>query len=264
MLGCLALGLSWGCWPQKPADPVLLELEHQSVLRSEFAGHLEALRAQGVETLDKDVRRSLLQNFLEQRVLVLAARARGLLAPRAGEDEERQAVRRLLEETLAGRDPSEEEISRYYSGHAGELRIPETVTLRQILVASMNEARDVRRRLLKDPRSFEALARKVSRSPEAGNGGYLGTFARGELPTDLETVAFAARPRNPEIAATVHGYHVLVVDAHELAHETTLAECRERIRMELRRQKMEEGTRQLTAELLARARVNYAVLDTIP
>ena len=56
------------------------------------------------------------------------------------------------------------------------------MTLRQILVPTETEARDVRRRLQKDPKSFEALARARSKAPEAAAGGLMGTFSRGQLP----------------------------------------------------------------------------------
>ena len=44
------------------------------------------------------------------------------------------------------------------------------VTLRQILVPTENEARDVRRRLQKDPKSFETLARSRSQGPGGRRG----------------------------------------------------------------------------------------------
>ena len=53
----------------------------------------------------------------------------------------------------------------YYESHPAEFETGETVTLRQILVPTENEARDVRRRLQKDQKSFEALARARSKAP---------------------------------------------------------------------------------------------------
>jgi parvulin-like peptidyl-prolyl isomerase len=68
---------------------------------------------------------------------------------------------------------------------------PESVTLRQILVATLNEARDVKRRLGRDAREFDTLARSLSKGPEAAMGGYIGSFERGQLPAELEAAAFA-------------------------------------------------------------------------
>jgi len=49
----------------------------------------------------------------------------------------------------------------------------------------------LKRRLGGIPKAFEAIARRQSKGPEAAAGGYMGTFERGQLPADLEAVAFA-------------------------------------------------------------------------
>src|SRR5206468_2067988 len=92
---------------------------------------------------------------------------------------------------------------------AGEMAVPETVTLRQILVPTLNEAREVRRRLGRTPKDFESIARQASKAPEAANGGLMGTFARGQLPAELEAAAFALPAGGTsDIVETSLGYHV--------------------------------------------------------
>src|SRR5260370_21326073 len=127
-----------------------------------------------------------------ERVVVLEAGARGLLGPKASADEQRHAVHRLRSEAGAtAAVVGEGEVADYYRRHASEFKRPETVTLRQILVTTPNEARDVQRRLLKQPKNFETLARTSSRGPETPEGGLMGTFPRAKLPPELETVAFS-------------------------------------------------------------------------
>ena len=78
---------------------------------------------------------------------------------------------------------------------ASEFDRPETVAVHQILVPTLNEARDIERRLRKDPRSFELLARTRSRGPEASSGGDMGVFARGPAPRrSWRQAAFALTP----------------------------------------------------------------------
>ena len=174
-------------------DPVVLSLGEDVVRRSDFERHLAQLEAQGGDPLSPEVRQALLEPWLEERVQVLEARQRGLVKPEAP-----------APKTSAGRcspswpnasrvKVSDAEVAAYYQAHPEEFHVPETVTLRQILVATSNEARDVRRRLAKDPRSFEAIAREQSKGPEAAAGGLMGTFTRGQLPTELEAAAFALR-----------------------------------------------------------------------
>lgn len=254
----LSLGLAPTC-DRQPSDPALLSLGDQVVKRSDFDRHLAALEAKGGAPLPADVRRALLQSFLEERALVLEARARGLLPAGSSPEQEQAAVQRLLGDTVLGHvEASEQEVADYFREHSAELRVPEKVWLRQILVPTENEARDVRRRLQKDPKSFETLARTLSRSPEASRGGVMGAFAPGELPPELERVAFALTPRaGSDVARTSLGWHVLRVDRREPGREPTLQESRDRIRSELVRRKSDEAWRQFVRDLMARAKVNH-------
>lgn len=260
----LALVASGSCRDSRPADPVILAMGDDVVRRSEFDKHVAALEAAGEDVLAPEVRRALLDSYLEERVLVLEARARGLLAPGAGPEEERRGVQRLLAETaLAGLEVSDDEIASYYGEHRAEFERPETVTVRQILVSTLNEARDVRRRLQKEPRSFEVLARTLSRGPEAGQGGLMGAFARGQLPAELERASFALPPGGTSgIVETSLGFHVLRVEAREPARALGLEEAQGRIREILLRVKSDREVRQFVSDLMARAKVNHAAAQT--
>jgi hypothetical protein len=261
----LSVGLSSSC-DRRPADPVILTLGDQVVRRSDFERHVADLEAKGGGPLSPEVRRALLGPFLEERALVLEARARGLLPAGSAPGDEQAAVQRLLGDAVLGQvEATEGEVARYFREHTAELRVPEKVWLRQILVATENEARDVRRRLQKDPKSFETLARTRSRSPEASTGGVMGAFARGELPPELEGVAFALTPRaGSDVARTSLGWHVLRVDRREPARDPTLEESRERIRSELLRRKSDEAWRQFVRAVMARAKVNHEMAEDPP
>jgi parvulin-like peptidyl-prolyl isomerase len=253
----LALVACLCCRQAEPEDPVLLALGDQTVCQSDFERHLAAVESQGGSTLEPTVRAALLEAFLEERVLVLEARQRGLLAPDGDAGEEQEAVRQLLAEAALGEVTiTDEAVERYYAEHADAFQVPETVTLRQILVPTLNEARDVRRRLLRDPRSFERLARTLSRAPEATDGGLMGTFSRGELPPELEQVAFALQAgATSSVITTPLGYHVLRVEARQQGHAQTLEECRGEIQARLSRVASEQRIHQFVRGLLARARV---------
>jgi parvulin-like peptidyl-prolyl isomerase len=242
----------------------MLALGDQVVRRSDFDRHVSALETKGGERLPTEVRRALVQPFLEERALVLEARARGLLSAASTPEQEREAVQRMLGEAVLGQvEASDEEVATYFREHSPELRVPEKVWLRQILVPTENEARDVRRRLQKDPTSFEVLARTRSRSPEASTGGAMGSFARGELPLELERVAFALGPEaGSDVARTSLGWHVLRVDRREPGRDPTLEECRDQIRSQLRRRKSDEASRQFVRALMARAKVNHEIADS--
>jgi parvulin-like peptidyl-prolyl isomerase len=261
----LAAAAVVSCGRSQPADPVILELGDETVHRSDFDRHVQALEVRG-ETVDPSVRMALLEPFLEERVLVLEARSRGLLEAGGSADEEEQAVQRLLaEEVLSRIEVTDEEIAAYYRDHPGQFDIPERVVLRQILVRTENEARDVRRRLQKEPRSFEALAQSRSRGPEASKGGLMGAFARGELPPELEQAAFALPAGGTsDVVSTPLGYHVLREDARQPPRQRSLEECHGEIHALLTRQKSDQATRKFVRELLSRAKVNHEAAQPPP
>ena len=259
---CLVAVLLARCAAFDP-DPVILQLGEQVVRRSEFEHHLEALEKRGGATLDPGVRQALLQPFLEERVQVLEVIGRGWLAPGASLEAEQDATRRLLDaEVLAKLEVTPAEAEVYYGQHAGELAVPERLRLRQILVPTEAEAIEVRERLARDPQSFEGLAQTRSRGPEASTGGLMGSFARGELPLELEQAALALAPgRTSEIVKTPLGFHILKLDARAPARAATLEEAQEEIHAKLLREKSDAAVRQFVQGLLARAKVNDAVVN---
>ncbi len=244
---------------------MILALGDLTVRRSEFENHLRALEAKGLASPDPAVRRALLEPFLEEHVLVLESRRRGLLKAGASQEEEQRAVQRLLnDEVLSKVTVSEEDIAAYYRDHAADFRTPETVVVRQILVTTQAEALGVRRRLLRDPRSFESLAQTRSRSPEASAGGMMGAFSRGQLPAELEQAVFSLPVAGlSDVVQTPMGFHVLRLDAREPAQDRSLEESRNAIRAILIRQQSDKATRQFVRELLARAKVNHEAAELL-
>jgi peptidyl-prolyl cis-trans isomerase C len=257
--GLLLAVLCSGCLARTTADPVILALDGQQARKSDFEAYLAELESHQKTALIPAVRAALLNEWLEREALVLAARERGLLKPGATTAEERAGVEQFLAAEMATRvKVSEAEIADYTRDHAPELGRPEEVTLRQILVPTANEARDVQRRLQKDPKSFELLAQSVSRGPEAGKGGLMGSFSAGQLPPELEAAAFALKPGETSgIVVTPLGQHVLRLEARTAARALSPEEARDRVRALLLDRKSALAQRDIVAGLMARAKVNH-------
>jgi parvulin-like peptidyl-prolyl isomerase len=238
-------------------DPAILTLDGETVCRSDFERHLAGV-TRGLGPVDPAARKGILEAYLEERALVIESRQRGHLPPGAGAGDEPEAVARLLAEAVRPAEVTEDEITAFYRTHAAELAVPATVTLRQILVGTLNEARDVKRRLARDPKTFDAIARGQSKGQEAGAGGYMGPFERGQLPPELEAAAFALpEGGTSDPVETPLGYHVLRVESRQQAREPTLEEARAQIRARLTREHRAEAERAFVAEVLARAKVNH-------
>jgi peptidyl-prolyl cis-trans isomerase C len=234
-------------------DPAILSLDGESVHAAAFDRYVEAVRSRSGTDGPVDP-------FLEERALVIEARHRGLLAKNAPPQDEAAAVTKLMAAAVAVPEVSDAEVEAWYAAHPDELRVPERVTLRQVLVATRNEAREVKRRLAKsrDPMIFDTVARSQSKGPEAAVGGFMGTFERGQLPPELEAVAFALREgATSEPVATPLGYHVLKVESRQAAREIPFEEARERIRDRIVREKRAAAERAFVADVMARAKVNH-------
>lgn len=260
---CLTIvGLGAACRSTEQ-DPALLTLGRETVRRSEFEQYLKRFEARAGEPLEPEARQGLLESFLEERLLALEARRRGLVAPGAGETAEVAAVRRLIEtDVLPRARVVDAEVQAWCAQHAAEFHLPERRTLRQVLTTSLNEARDVRRRLERDPNSFEVLARTRSRGPEAAQGGLMGTFVRGELPPELDQVAFSlAAGQLSAVIESPHGFHVLRVEAVEPAREPSSAECAQKTRARLLAERSEQARRDFVRGLRALAQVNHEAAD---
>jgi parvulin-like peptidyl-prolyl isomerase len=247
----------------RSADPVLLELGEQAVRRSDFERHVADIAARGGTPVTAEVRAALVDPYLDERALVLEARSRGLLPEGAGPDEERAGVERLLAAAAAGQvTVGEAELAEFCRVHLREFDTPERVTVRQIVVPTSNEARDVRRRLLREPRSFEALARTQSRAPEAATGGLMGTFARGELPKEMEAAAFDLPVGQPSgIVETPLGHHVMRVEERHPARVATEEFCRAEAGPRLKREKADRAAREFVRSVRARAKVNHEAVQ---
>jgi len=240
-------------------DPVILKLEGTEVRRSEFTKYLASVEARGEAPLEPAARAGLLESFLEDRALVIEASAHGLVAPGAAADEERRAVARLLAAEVKPSPPTEAEIRAYYGRHENELVRPERVALRQILVATLNEARDVKRKLAQDPKAFDKLARSISKGPEAEAGGFMGVFERGQLPDELEPPAFSLpEGGTSEPVESALGYHVLRVDSRQAATTPSFEEASAEIRDRLARERRAAAERAYVAGVMARSKVNHA------
>jgi parvulin-like peptidyl-prolyl isomerase len=245
---------------------VILALGNEEVRRSEFERYVANVEARQGGALQASVRDALLSAYLEGRLQVLEARSRGWISAASGAEEEQAAVQRLLNEEVRSRiQVGDEEVARYYETHRAEFRVPERVTLRQILVSTPNEARDALRRLRKDPKSFEMLAQALSHGPEAQSGGLMGTFSRGELPQELEGAAFSLKAgETSQAIETSLGHHILRLDAIEPGRERGLEECRGHIRALLADQEAQRRERDFIAGLMARAKVNHEAAKARP
>ena len=241
-----------GC--RAPLDPVVLRFQGVDVRRSAFLKELEPLAKNGTDTSDPAMRASAFGRFVEERVVAIAASRSGF----KDASEDRAAAERWLGSALAKETVSEGEALAYYQAHPEVARVEASVTIREILLGTMQDARDVVRILNSDRNAFELLARTRSRSPQARGGGLLGSFRRGELPPEIDQVAFSLSPGQVSgVVTTSFGYHVLRLESKTVPATRSFAESRPDIESRLTEAKTRLRMKQLIDGLVSQAQVNY-------
>jgi len=224
-----ALAAACGEPPPLIGPDVVARVGGDEVPYAEFARYLQENLGESGAALESEALSSLLDRFLEERLLVRLARDRGLVAGRP-------APAAAVEALLAS-DPAppitETAIASYYAEHAGQFRVPEKLALRAVRTDDRAAAERARRELAGGA-DFAAVARRLSVDPSAEAGGDLGELGRDELPPALAEAAFALAPgRLSEILVTPAGFYLLRVDRRVPERVLSLAEVREEIRRRL-------------------------------
>lgn len=237
-----------------PLDPVVIRFQGVDVRRSAFLKELEPLAKNGTDTSDPAMRISAFGRFIEERVVAIAAVRSGFRE--AGEN--RAEAERWLASALVPAPITEAEARSYHEAHPEVTRVEESITIREILLGTLQDARDVVRILGYDRNAFELLARTRSRSPQARGGGLLGSFRRGELPREIEQAVFSLSPGQISgIVTTSFGYHVLRLESKTLPATRSFEESRPDIESRLTEAKTRLRMKQLIDGLVSQAQVNY-------
>jgi peptidyl-prolyl cis-trans isomerase C len=154
------------------------------------------------------------------------------------------------------------EVRRYYQSNVKEFEKPEQARVRQIVVATEEEARKVEE-LLQAGAEFAALAREKSTAPEAEHGGDLGYFAMGEMPAEFNVVFELPKGGISGIVKSPYGFHIFKLEEKRRAGRMGLDEVSRGIADKLRREKEDTRYKQWLTELRSRTKfeVNYKALE---
>lgn len=172
-------------------------------------------------------------------------------------------VEKMIDRLCADQpEPSDDELRDFYTQHLSNFMSPEEIRASHISkspprIEQRDEAykqfREIRKQLL-DGADFDELAKVHSdRGQELID---LGFFSRGQLPEEFELVAFSMNVGeiSPVFASGV-GYHIVKVTGHKPSAAKPFDEVRSEVRNLLLQQRRHEKTRDLVAELQAKAKI---------
>jgi parvulin-like peptidyl-prolyl isomerase len=180
----------------------------------------------------------------------------------AGRIRREVSTRNFVEQALlAGVSVSDTEIHGFYIDNPEQMRRPEQVAVRHILIklapgsdAAVVEAARGRIEALRVEAAggadFAQLARVHSEDSSASNGGDLGFISRGQMVRPFEEAAFALSPAEVSgVVRTIYGLHIIKAEARRGGELIPEAELREPIHDYLYSRKRQQAIRDEIARL---------------
>lgn len=173
-------------------------------------------------------------------------------------------IERLLAHDVNRRvSVSSSEVTRYYQTNPQEFQRPEQVRVRQIVVATEEEAKKVMELLHAKGADFAVIARQKSTAPEAEKGGDLGYFAMGEMPAEFNIVFGLPIGGVSGVVKSAYGFHIFKLEDKRKAGSISLENAYKEIAEKLRREKEDKLYKTWLKGLRSRTKfeVNYQALE---
>jgi len=152
-------------------------------------------------------------------------------------------------------DVSSKEIEDYYNTYKEQLREPEKRDVREIVVNTEQEAKDILIQLLQGA-DFATLAGERSIDASAKSGGDLGFIGKGEQFPQLDKTAFELDVgKVSSIFKGPKGYYVIKVEAKRGGEQKTLAQLWDDIKRMLIFLKQQQAIEDLVSKLSREAKI---------
>lgn len=284
--GVLAVIFALGCGGDA-SDALVVEFEGGGVRLAQLRAVLDGRLEHEGESRRADILNEELDRLLTAEVTLSRARELGIeisdgeldafLTRIHGPEFEdpdpgyREEVRRqLLGERAALLDLadrihiSDEAILTHFEEQRDRFQLPARIQIRQIVVEEEERARRLRDQL-RAGADFAALSQTHSLAPEAGEGGLLPPFARGELPEVFDRAFELGVDEISEVLESPYGFHIFQLVARYPAQVPELADVRDQILGELQNRRLTELRREWLRDLRKRAdiRINERLLETL-
>ena len=284
VLSAFGLLLAVGCGRKEGQGPVarvaglvqgklrgrpVLRVEKSEFVNADFRGYLEAT-AEDAGGLPEESLSRLFDRFVDEKILLEAARARGISL---SEDEKKEYLARIAARSISASDPGASEavpakgafdrllvekyiflvvrdarvesveVLDYYEQHKKDFLHQGRIQVSQILVDTEEKAVSVLRRLERTGEAeFRTIAREESLGPEAAKGGVMGVFLPGDLPVDMEKVIFALdEGRTSQVVESAYGFHVFRLDKRYPPALQTESEAAPEIQKRILAQKIKDS-----------------------
>lgn len=164
-------------------------------------------------------------------------------------------VTELLNEESEKIEVSSKEVEDYYNNYKEQLKEPEERQIREIMVPTEQEAKDMLIQFLQG-NDFATLAKERSKSSSAKDGGDLGFIQKGKKFAQFDAVAFSDTlevGKTSNIFKGPEGYYILKLEAKRGGKQKSLSEMWDDIKRVLtfikQQQKIEDIIAKLSREV---------------
>jgi peptidyl-prolyl cis-trans isomerase C len=243
--------------PAPAADPVVAKVNGEDIHLSDVQEAMRTLPQQARSMPQQMLVPMIVDQLVDRKALVIAARADGLekdpAVHRQIENAEDQALQRALLQRDVGPLITEEALKAAYAkDYANKPGEPE-VHASHILVENEADAKDIIAQLEKGA-DFATLAKAHSKDPGASQGGDLGWFKKDDMVPEFAEAAFALKPgdytKTP--VHTQFGWHVIKVQETRTSTPPTFEAVHDELRQKL--------IQQAVQKLVAAARTKVTVV----
>lgn len=248
---------------------VIARVNNQSITLEELNEEAESFnkyvpKDKPEEKIDsRDKKLSYLKNEMIRRVLLAqAAQDRGLdrkeeLQKLLNNFKQNLLMAELVKVETENIEVTSAEIENYYNQYKEQLKEPEERRIREIVVATENDARDVLVELLRGG-DFATLAQMKSTSASAKNGGDLGYIRKGLKSPQFDEAAFSftlEAGRTSNYFKGPEGYYILKLEAKREGKVKSLSELWDDIKNGLKFLKQQKKVEDLVSKLSADAKI---------
>lgn len=244
---------------------IIAKVDNQPIILEDLNNEIDQwnkLRPEAkIDTKDKKL--AYLKEEMVQRVLLAqAAMDRGLdkkeEVHKTLENVKQQLLSdELLKEEYANIDVTSTEIENFYNQFKEELKEPEERWLREIVVATEGDVKDVMIELLKGG-DFAGLAQMKSIASSAKKGGDLGYLKKGVKSPQFDEAAFSTTlepGKTSNYFKGPDGYYILKLEAKKGGQAKSLKELRDDIKNLLVFSKQEQKKKELVSKFSEKAKI---------
>jgi parvulin-like peptidyl-prolyl isomerase len=291
---CLFALFSLGCNPQPQSSDPIARVNGQDITVRDYLYVLETLKPKdlGLTPDEKTKMRNLvLKTLIRRQVILSEAEAKniklteaelqsGLDRYKAGyttmsfeqslleqmvdqaswEERVKQSllIEKLFEESKPSiPSPTLEEALEYYQNNRSLFVRNASVKALHIVVSTEEIAQDLRRRILKRPADFVALAREYSTGPEAQKGAVI-EVEKDMMPEEIDSVLFSVKEGTlSPVVTSPYGFHLFRVISRRQALNEDFSQVRSSIIQRLTQENRRDWLLRFEERLIRAAEIEY-------